>query len=292
MAFELRTKWYRVAVAGDSIDGREITEDEINELAETYDPNFYTANIYNEHVRNWGSYGQVVALKSEKVNKPDSPLIHDKVGLFAVLSPNQLLISLNKQNQKIFTSIEIWPDFQKTGKAYMAGFAITDQPGAVGTEALKFNAKSAPNNSYTNAVDNGFSDYLKEVEPNGHQFNAQHPVKPKQEDNEMNEEQAKQFEEFMANQTKTNAALLEAIQGFSAKLSGSDSGEGIEEGSATTPEIKDFSALQDEVSELKDLVKTQNETISEQSKQFKAIQEQAFGFTDPDGDGEPEFEIC
>lgn len=47
---------------------------------------------------------------------------------------------MNKVKQKIYTSIEVDPNFAKTGEAYLTGLAVTDSPASLGTEVLKFAA--------------------------------------------------------------------------------------------------------------------------------------------------------
>ncbi|MDU3935344.1 MAG: GPO family capsid scaffolding protein, partial [Serratia liquefaciens] len=43
--------------------------------------------------------------------------------------------------QKVFTSMEIRRDFAKTGKAYLVGLAVTDDPASLGTEMLEFSRR-------------------------------------------------------------------------------------------------------------------------------------------------------
>lgn len=127
---QLNTIWLCVATSGKTVDGREISPTDLLQMAENYNPELYTALIWQEHQRANGNLGQVVALKSETVG--------DEVKLFATLRPNARLLELNQQRQKLFTSIEIIPDFARTGKAYLGGLAVTDSPASVGTTQLHF----------------------------------------------------------------------------------------------------------------------------------------------------------
>ncbi|SFQ38456.1 Phage capsid scaffolding protein (GPO) serine peptidase [Pseudomonas sp. NFPP07] len=79
----------------------------------------------------------MLACKAEAVEINDEK----KLALFAQLEPNEALLALNKQGQKVYTSVEINPSFADTGKAYLVGLAITDTPASLGTEALQFSAK-------------------------------------------------------------------------------------------------------------------------------------------------------
>jgi len=68
-----------------------------------------------------------------------------KLQLLAELSPTDELIAFNKSRQKIYTSMEVDPDFADTGEAYLVGLAVTDSPASLGTEMLAFSAKAKVN---------------------------------------------------------------------------------------------------------------------------------------------------
>ncbi|KAB0984698.1 GPO family capsid scaffolding protein, partial [Cronobacter sakazakii] len=68
-----------------------------------------------------------------------------KMGLYAEINPSPDLISLIKQWQKQFTSMEVSPKFADTGKAYLVGLAATDDPASLGTEMLAFSATAKQN---------------------------------------------------------------------------------------------------------------------------------------------------
>lgn len=144
---KFKSGWFRVAVAGDTTDGREIAADWIKQMAASYNPTTYTARLNVEHMRSYmpdgmfGAYGDVLALKTEKVTVNGE----EKDALYAQIQPNQQLVELNKRNQKIFTSIEVDTNFAKTGQAYLVGLAVTDSPASLGTEMLQFAAKAATN---------------------------------------------------------------------------------------------------------------------------------------------------
>jgi hypothetical protein len=127
----------RVATSGKTIDGREISAEHLEQMAANYDPEKYGARIWLEHLRSFApegqfkAYGDVKALKTEKQG--------DKTVLLAELDPTSDLKAINKQRQKIFTSVEINTNFAGTGEAYLTGLAVTDSPASTGTEALKFN---------------------------------------------------------------------------------------------------------------------------------------------------------
>lgn len=131
--------WFIVATAGATIDGREISEQHIKEMGETYSTDVYAALIWPEHARShWNvfegnNWGEVPEVKAEKRA--------GKWRLLAKLTPNEHLLEANKKNQKLYTSIEIEPNFQNSGKAYLAGLGVTDSPASTGTTRLKFSRK-------------------------------------------------------------------------------------------------------------------------------------------------------
>lgn len=136
-----KTKFFRIATEGATTDGRTIDRAMLEQMASTYDPDVYGARINMEHIRgihpesSFRSYGDVIALKAEEQD--------GKMRLLAQLSPTKELVELTtEQRQKVYTSMEIEPDFAKTGEAYLVALAVTDNPASLGTEMLKFSAKS------------------------------------------------------------------------------------------------------------------------------------------------------
>ena len=142
-----KSKWFRIAVAGDTTDGREIQADWIIQMAQNYNTDTYGARINIEHFRSvfpdgiFGAYGDVLALKTEKVTIDGE----EKDALFAQIEPTQSLIELNKKKQKVYTSIEVDENFANKGSAYLIGLAVTDSPASLGTEMLQFAAGAKVN---------------------------------------------------------------------------------------------------------------------------------------------------
>ncbi|PAU55213.1 GPO family capsid scaffolding protein [Pseudomonas sp. PICF141] len=153
--------WKRVATSGTTADGREILPQELRDIAETYSPTKYTAVIWCEHERWPGSYGTVFAVRL--VEEADD-LEPGQVGLEAQLKPNDKLLCLNDQGEKLFTSIEITPNFANSGKAYLSGLAVTDSPASLGTQELYFSRKTGEPVHYAASVPLGV---LGDEEPKG-----------------------------------------------------------------------------------------------------------------------------
>jgi hypothetical protein len=53
--------------------------------------------------------------------------------------------SHGKAGQKVYTSMEIQPNFANSGKCYLVGLAVTDDPASLGTEYLEFCSRAAQN---------------------------------------------------------------------------------------------------------------------------------------------------
>ena len=148
------SKFFRIGVEGDTCDGRVISAQDIQEMAETFDPRVYGCRINLEHLRGilpdgiFKRYGDVAELKAEKID--DDSALKGKWALFAKITPTDDLIAMNKAAQKVYTSMEIQPNFANTGKCYLVGLAVTDDPASLGTEYLEFcrNAKNNPLNRF------------------------------------------------------------------------------------------------------------------------------------------------
>lgn len=137
-------KFFRVATEGATTDGRKIERADIDQMVATYDPATFAARVNVEHVRGiapdgvFGSYGDILSLKAEDVQLNVGGQAQTRRALFAEIKPLPSLVSLTGAGQKLFTSIEINPNFAGTGKAYLAGIAVTDNPASLGTEMLAF----------------------------------------------------------------------------------------------------------------------------------------------------------
>lgn len=126
----LTSEWICVSCEGKTIDGRTIESDWLIGMANSYDPYFYTALIWEEHDRTKPNLGEVLALKIEYIGK--------EVRLYARIKPNLKLIEYNKNGQKLFCSVEVEENFSQSGKFYLGGLAVTDSPASINTDRLRF----------------------------------------------------------------------------------------------------------------------------------------------------------
>lgn len=133
---QLISDWRCIGTSGASVDGRILEPQWLIECANTYSRETYTALLWPYHeddiaMRQYTyNLGEVDALKYEEAN--------GKVKLYAKIIPNQFLIEANRLGQKLFTSVEVFPDFAGSGKNYLFGLAVTDIPNSLGTEKLSF----------------------------------------------------------------------------------------------------------------------------------------------------------
>ncbi|MFQ6333181.1 GPO family capsid scaffolding protein [Methylophilus sp. 3sh_L] len=130
-----------IITEGDTTDGREVTAQMIEEAAETYNPDTYTARINIEHIRTLSPDSSFKMQGDVKAVRVGEKMIfgQKKKTLEAQLLCDDPMIQMaTKDRQKIFFSAELWPNFAKTGKFYLSGLAMTDNPASLGTEVLKF----------------------------------------------------------------------------------------------------------------------------------------------------------
>lgn len=210
----LRTGFVCIATEGKAVDGRDITRDWLVDMAETYDPTYYTAVIWPEHDR-WSSYGTVQALKTEEVD--------GKLKLFAILCPNRDLIYWNQSGQYQFCSIEPFEQFADLGRTYLIGLGVTDQPASTGTTHLKFSKSNKGQTIGTSEpldlsefklpkhekADGFMAKFFSFMASHGEPATKPNPSQP--EDEDMTKEQ---FDQLLG----AVSGLGTKIEGFSAKL--------------------------------------------------------------------------
>jgi hypothetical protein len=159
-----RTKFFRVAVEGPTIDGRVIERKHLEQMAAAYDPATYTARLNVEHLRGYSpnppfnAYGSVAEVKTEEITLNIGGKEAKKLALYASFEVNDQAKELTANDQKIFSSVEIQPNFAQTNKAYLVGLALTDSPASLATEALKFSTRADEKKDHLLAVDDaGFT---------------------------------------------------------------------------------------------------------------------------------------
>ena len=168
--------WVIAATEGATVDGRTISKEWINQMAESYSVDEYTALIWPEHFRsswgpsegkNWGTVDEVKAAKHK-----------GKLRLFVKITANDYLLAANKDGQKLFMSIEPNHDYKSEGRCYLQGLAVTDSPASSGTSRLKFSiGDNEVNHEYSQLETLQHSDFIttnsEPTTPNSKQAKAQ-----------------------------------------------------------------------------------------------------------------------
>lgn len=152
----LSTGFKRVARSGPTIDGRTIKPEWLTQIAESYNPDDYTANIFPDHWYWSFNYGQVLAVKAEK----------DKDGvvtLYADMKPNDLWRADVKNGQRLYTSITVAENPYKPGTMYLSSLAATDNPASMGVEKMEFSKKNE-NSFFSMPIEGSVKDFFKSIE--------------------------------------------------------------------------------------------------------------------------------
>ena len=118
-------------------------------MADTFDPRVYGCRINLEHLRGilpdsvLKRYGDVTEVKAEIIS--DDSALNGKKALFGKIAPLDELVGMVRAGQKVYTSMEIRPNFANSGKCYLVGLAVTDDPASLGTEYLEFCSRATQN---------------------------------------------------------------------------------------------------------------------------------------------------
>ncbi|PAJ72253.1 phage capsid protein [Pseudoalteromonas sp. NBT06-2] len=142
----LRTTPLAIAAVGLTVDGREISEKDIDDIVATYNYKKYGARINFNHAGDWSGW-EAKQLQNINLNggmlgdvlEVSTDINDDGVKvLLAVLSPNASFVALNQADQAVYFSIEINRNFMNTEQSYLVGLAVTDKPASTYTHRCKF----------------------------------------------------------------------------------------------------------------------------------------------------------
>ncbi|RDH41206.1 GPO family capsid scaffolding protein [Zooshikella ganghwensis] len=156
--------------------------------------------------------------------------------LYAKIRPNKQLYALNQEQQKLFFSGEILPNFTNTDKPYLLGLAITDQPASVGTSQLHFSSRRQNPHSFFSHPQPIHYDDIANSEKTwfSTMFGRNKPAPEQAQGNPMDD---KQFNQLLESQNKNAEAinqLTAVMEKFStAAAEGDDKTAG--EGDPSTP---------------------------------------------------------
>lgn len=164
----VKSKFFRVFVEGfTASDGRKIEAQWIDDIVATFNAATFPVRINCEHIKGFSpeppfnAYGDVTAVRAQTDEIEIDGEKRRCRALYAQIAPNDQLVAINRKGQKLYTSVEISPDFAGTGKTGLVGLAVTDNPASLGTEALSFSAlkpmfdarKQSPANLFSAAIE-------------------------------------------------------------------------------------------------------------------------------------------
>jgi hypothetical protein len=117
-------KKFRVAVSGNTVDGREIQPQHLRDAAANYNPEVYGARVNIEHylspfpaaiLARWGMLWRSAPKILPKARWPVARL-------YAEIEPSERMVQMTDKGKKVYSSIELHPQFALNGKAYVVGW--------------------------------------------------------------------------------------------------------------------------------------------------------------------------
>jgi len=252
-----------ILTAGHTVDGREVKPETLHQMAEAYNPETYNARINIEHNSYGYKLGSVLSLNVKEVG--------EKVKLFAELKPNDYLLYFIQQGQKLHTSCEIVMNFAQTGKAYLTGLAVTDNPASLGTTEMHLSA------GYQGAEVFTTDSEILQFEQESKAF-FKNPF-AKKEDEPMDKVTQEMLTQLQAQQAET----LKQLESLNARVNGQ--GQDTEApatnaGDQATQEETDLHAHQSKLDQLKSDLQTEIETLKTAVEETKNLLTQALKTTD------------
>ncbi|EKO3474058.1 GPO family capsid scaffolding protein [Vibrio fluvialis] len=204
--------------AGPTIDGRDIPQKVIDDIAETYDPTKYAARINDDHY-DWSWKGGTVL----SVEKRDDEL-------WAEIKPNSHLLRNIENGQLLHTSCEYLEDFASSGKAYLTGLAFTDKPASLGTTQVHLSAKRSAEKALhvctgqtvnysaaPPALSNEDASLFQKFKSWLKGENAPEQLSHTEEEDDMNKETEELLQQQIEQNTKLSDQLGQLVQTLSAK---------------------------------------------------------------------------
>jgi Phage capsid scaffolding protein (GPO) serine peptidase len=278
---KLKTVWVPLATSGPVVDGandgRFMKREWLEDMADVYNTKVFTAKLWPEH-RRYYSGGTVLALKVEPATEAE---LEGEVQLFGILSPSDWIVRANREGDYTFPSIEVGEDYRGTGKFYLKGLGLTDQPASSGVTELNFSTKdgterahivSGPQFNLAEAIDNGNDSLLKRVFS---KLGSSSNTPTTAEDDTMTPEQ---LEALQATLTQHIDTLFSTLTG-ELKPGSAPQGEGEPAAPAEPVTAEKFSALETESTDLKG-------RLDALETKFSSMSNEPNGQQTPAGEGE------
>lgn len=248
MSYE--TDWIRVGTAGKTIDGRQIEEQWLKDMARLYDAvNEYKAQIWAwSHWNKFETYGHVTAVKTAKDEQ-------GRLALFVKMKPSPELVQLNRSGQLQHTSMEIHTNYKDEGSSYLIGLLMTNNPASIGTQEVHLTSVDHAE-QICRTVPEGFaadltdpSDQMpKWFKPFARFFSPE--PKSNEVDVPMTPEQFQKFEAAQAQQLAATNKQTEALQALSNKLDSLKPAEPVKDEKPATEPAAPVSLSAEQVTEI------------------------------------------
>jgi hypothetical protein len=271
MANNLKTGWVIIATSGATIDGRKIEKQWLTDMAENYSERMYSAKIWPDHERYFGSQGKVLALKVEPAT---DPAFKDELQLMAIIAPSDDLVYQNKRGKYVHTSIEVLKNFAGKGFYYLGGLAVTDTPASLGTSELQFSESTGSIKFSGCELD------LSSAEPESFFSFFKRPPNPDEQENNMTPEQLAAIQKSQADAADgIKTAFAYAMEIFTAAIAKLAPAPATTPAPATVPATlpaEEFVSKKDY-----DALAAQLKAIDEK---FTELQKTPAGVTKPAGD--------
>ncbi|WP_296592664.1 GPO family capsid scaffolding protein [Methylophaga sp.] len=200
MPSKLKTGWKRIGRSGQTVDGRTIEAEHLRQVAKNYKPDLYKALIWPDHQR-WFNMGGVEELRVEDNDE-------DGVDLYAILSPNEYYLAANRAEQRLFTSMELFPNFRETGEFYLTGLGATDSPASAATSEVRFSRVQEPTVLLSQHIENTTHDFTTDEDSQPGWFTRFLSKLDKSDEADMSKEDLKKIQDGLAALTERfNAAF-------------------------------------------------------------------------------------
>ena len=289
-------KWYRFGRSGDTVDGRIIKEQDILDAVETFNSGFYPTMIWPDHKR-WFNLGKVIAIRAEKNDEGGTDM-------YGQVEANEYYKDMNKMGQRLFFSMELWPDFRKSGKTYLSGLGATDEPASVATSEIHLSrvekdvivgesVESAPH--YFDAQDGKEGDTKTVLAAIAHFFKSQTPSDDDSDDSQEETDMTKeQYEALSSGLTALTQRFNTAFPEQQQAPAGSEAPTMEEQIIALTAQVKELTDKQStppkdepESSVSKEEFSQLQTALTTLTEQFKAATKEQPGTNggEHDGDG-------
>ncbi|NOH35613.1 phage capsid protein [Vibrio chagasii] len=251
--------------AGETIDGRVITQQDIDDVAETYDPKFYNARINDNHDHSRWSTRLGSVLSAEARGEE----------LWLTIKPNSHLLRNVESGQLLHQSAEIKRNFRKSGKAYLTGLAMTDDPASVGTTEFHLSSKNRDEDTLIvlgNTIDAGHFSHTSELSKEDHRTLGEilaslltrshepEQFSQQQEEDDMSKETEELLKQSIEQNSKTNDLLGQVVEHLSAQNKQEDTPPNAENNEQVTK-------LEGQVEELSSKLGEMGDQLEKLSKQ-------------------------